>query len=43
MTLKLEPDLVIMDIGLPQMDGIEATKQIKSSLRDTAVIMLTSH
>ena len=43
MSLKLKPDLVIMDIGLPQMDGIEATKQIKSSLPDTAVIMLTSH
>lgn len=43
MSLKLEPDLVIMDIGLPQMDGIEATKQIKSSLPDTAVVMLTSH
>lgn len=43
MSLKLEPDLVIMDIGLPQMDGIEATKQIKASLPNTAVIMLTSH
>ena len=40
---KLQPDLVIMDIGLPQMDGIEATKQIKTSLPDTRVIMLTSH
>ena len=43
MSLKLKPDLVVMDIGLPQMDGIEATKQIKTSLPDTAVIMLTSH
>ncbi|MEM7594934.1 MAG: response regulator transcription factor [Cyanobacteria bacterium P01_A01_bin.83] len=43
MSLKLKPDLVIMDIGLPQMDGIEATKQIKTNLPDTAVIMLTSH
>lgn len=42
-SLKLEPDLVIMDIGLPQMDGIEATKQIKTNLPDTRVVMLTSH
>jgi two-component system, NarL family, response regulator LiaR len=40
---KLQPDLVIMDIGLPRMDGIEATKQIKASLPNTRVIMLTSH
>lgn len=40
---KLQPDLVIMDIGLPQMDGIEATKQIKASMPDIRVIMLTSH
>ena len=43
MSLKLQPNLVVMDIGLPQMDGIEATKQIKASLPDTRVIMLTSH
>ena len=43
MSLQLQPDLVIMDIGLPQMDGIEATKQIKANLPDTRVIMLTSH
>jgi two-component system, NarL family, response regulator LiaR len=40
---RLQPDLVIMDIGLPQMDGIEATKQIKTSLPQIRVIMLTSH
>ena len=43
MSIELHPDLVVMDIGLPQMDGIEATKQIKTNLPDTRVIMLTSH
>ncbi|MGD1920055.1 MAG: response regulator [Pleurocapsa sp.] len=43
MSLQLKPDLVIMDIGLPQMDGIEATKRIKTSLPNTRIIMLTSH
>ena len=43
MCLQLKPDLVLMDIGLPQMDGIEATKKIKISLPDTRIIMLTSH
>ncbi|MDB9315245.1 response regulator transcription factor [Spirulina sp. CS-785/01] len=40
---QLQPDLVIMDIGLPRLDGIEATKQIKSSHPDIRVVMLTSH
>lgn len=41
--LKLKPDLVIMDIGLPHLDGIEATRQIKAALLDLRVVMLTSH
>lgn len=41
--LKLKPDLVIMDIGLPRLDGIAATKQIKEALPDVRVVMLTSH
>jgi DNA-binding NarL/FixJ family response regulator len=40
---KFQPELIIMDIGLPRMDGIEATKQIKASMPNTRVIMLTSH
>lgn len=36
-------DLVIMDLGLPGMNGIEATKQVKQINADTKVIILTSH
>ncbi|ALF51621.1 NagC family transcriptional regulator [Nostoc piscinale CENA21] len=41
--LKLKPDLVVMDIGLPRLDGIAATQQIKAALPETHVVMLTSH
>lgn len=36
-------DAVIMDLGLPGMNGIEATKLIKSIKKDIKVIILTSH
>lgn len=36
-------DVVLMDIGLPMMNGIEATKIIKRKFSNTKVIMLTSH
>lgn len=38
-----KPDVVLMDIGLPDMSGIEATKKILSQFEDVKVIMLTSH
>lgn len=41
--LKLKPLLILMDIGLPELNGIEATQQIKAALPETRVIMLTSH
>lgn len=36
-------DLVIMDLGLPSMDGIEATKKIKLHNKEIKVVILTSH
>lgn len=42
-TLELQPDLVVMDIGLPQLDGIAATQQIKQKNSAVRVVMLTSH
>ena len=43
MALNLKPDLIVMDIGLPRLDGIAATQQIKASLPEVRVVMLTSH
>lgn len=36
-------DLIIMDLGLPGVDGIEATTRVKQSTPDTKVVIITSH
>lgn len=41
-SLALRPDLVLMDIRMPVMDGVEAVWAIKKSCPDTIVIMLTT-
>jgi DNA-binding NarL/FixJ family response regulator len=40
---KLKPDLVLMDIGLPDLSGIKATMYIKNIVPTAHVIMVTSH
>lgn len=37
----LHPDLIVMDISMPDMDGIETTRAIKTASPDTKVLMLT--
>jgi two-component system response regulator NreC len=41
--LRLHPDIILMDITMPDMNGIEATRQVKKQLPDVKVLILTMH
>jgi len=41
LALELDPDVVLMDIAMPVMDGIDATARIRAAKRGACVVMLT--
>jgi len=41
--LRLQPDVILMDITMPELNGIEATRQVKKLLPETRVLVLTMH
>jgi len=43
LTNHYKPDVVVMDIRMPKLNGIEATKQIKAQLPSTAILILTAY
>ena len=43
MAQELKPNVVVMDLSMPELDGVQATKEISKHLPDTKVLVLSMH
>ena len=43
MALQLQPDIIVMDVAMPELNGIEATRQIVKQCPKTKVVALSVH
>ncbi|MEO6372487.1 MAG: response regulator transcription factor [Acidimicrobiales bacterium] len=43
LALTVRPDVILMDVTMPEIDGVEACRQVRAQLPDTKVVMLTMH
>ena len=41
--IELQPDVAVVDIGMPELDGVEVTRQIREAVPSTKVLVLTVH
>ncbi len=43
MAYNLNPDVILMDVSMPEMDGVEACRQVRAAVPGTKIVMLTMH